>query len=241
MIFVYPYRKGSKSAKLLASYLKGKVLKLEKSKFKWNKPVVNWGNKNPRGNCLNPITNYARNKIKAFELLELAKVPIPPYTTFKHVAMEWVAKKKSVMARTNPEGQGGAGIVFLEDNPEVDAPLYTQYIKKTHEFRVHVVKDKVIHVQQKKLKNGHLPNRVRSHNNHYVFGRIEEAFEKDVRLLDAAREAVLALGLDFGAVDIIYNSKRDAYYVLEVNTAPGLSPQTAEKYANEFRSVFEVR
>jgi len=42
--------------------------------------------------------------------------------------------------------------------------------------------------------------------------------------------AVDALCLDFGAVDIIYNEHEDKYYVLEVNSAPGLEGTTLEKY-----------
>jgi D-alanine-D-alanine ligase-like ATP-grasp enzyme len=42
--------------------------------------------------------------------------------------------------------------------------------------------------------------------------------------------------LDFGAVDIIYNAKRNECYVLEVNTAPGLEGTTVEKYATKFAS-----
>ena len=42
--------------------------------------------------------------------------------------------------------------------------------------------------------------------------------------------AIKALGLDFGAVDIIYNEAEDQHYVLEVNTAPGLEGTTLQKY-----------
>jgi len=53
-----------------------------------------------------------------------------------------------------------------------------------------------------------------------------------------ALAAVSALGLDFGAVDIIYNEHENQYYVLEVNTAPGLEGTTVEKYAEAFAKEF---
>ena len=43
-------------------------------------------------------------------------------------------------------------------------------------------------------------------------------------------EAVLALNLDFGAVDIAYNEKDDNCVVLEVNTAPGMRRQTTTHF-----------
>ena len=46
-------------------------------------------------------------------------------------------------------------------------------------------------------------------------------------------EAAKALGLDFGAVDII--EKNGRYYVLEVNTAPRLEGYSIERYSNYFK------
>jgi D-alanine-D-alanine ligase-like ATP-grasp enzyme len=51
-------------------------------------------------------------------------------------------------------------------------------------------------------------------------------------LKDIAIGSVNILGLNFGAVDVIYNEKENKYYVLEVNTAPGLSGTTLEKYVD---------
>ena len=57
-------------------------------------------------------------------------------------------------------------------------------------------------------------------------------------LRTTAEHAVEALGLDFGAVDIMYHE--NTFYVLEVNTAPGLTrTRTLEAYANEIRRLKE--
>ncbi|CAN5950619.1 unnamed protein product [Sphagnum jensenii] len=53
---------------------------------------------------------------------------------------------------------------------------------------------------------------------------------------EIAIAATTALGLDFGAVDII-EDKNEKLYVLEVNTAPGLEGKTVELYAEAFRSA----
>jgi glutathione synthase/RimK-type ligase-like ATP-grasp enzyme len=48
-------------------------------------------------------------------------------------------------------------------------------------------------------------------------------------------DSALALGLDFGAVDIIQDDGGN-FYVLEVNTAPGLEGQTIKSYAEGFNA-----
>lgn len=237
-IYIFPYMKGSQSAKLLAEHLGGVLIKLQGSKFKWNKPVINWGNKLPKGNCLNKNPGVATNKIKTFQLLKAGNVSHVPFTTDKEEAKKWVQAGKTVMARTKVASQGGAGIVILNEHPDTVAPLYTQYVKKKTEYRTHVVNGKVIHVQEKKKKHGVEHSLIQSHDNGYVFGK--PVGEVPQAVLDAGIGAVKALGLDFGAVDVIWNQHQGKAFVLEVNTAPGLSPQTAEKYANAFKEYFNA-
>lgn len=238
MIYVLPYCKGSESAKLLVEQLNGKLIKVANSKFKWNKPAINWGNHAPAGKCLNQDTTKATNKIKAFMEFEDKGVPHVPFTLDKKVADDWVAKGKTVMARVKPAAQGGAGIVILNEKPDTVAPLYTMYIKKKAEYRVHVAFGKVLHIQEKKKKNGVLHNLIQSHNNGFVFGKPVGVVPPAVS--EAGIGAVGALGLDFGAVDIIWNEHQGKAFVLEVNTAPGLSLTTAVKYAQAFKEHFNV-
>jgi predicted ATP-grasp superfamily ATP-dependent carboligase len=105
------------------------------------------------------------------------------------------------------------------------ATHYLKWIDATNEFRVHVVDDKVIKLQEK-----------------YPIGNFVEGisyfsypheFKHKRELRELAVAAVQALGLDFGAVDILY---ADQFYILEVNTAPCLtrSNDTLNKYVNAF-------
>ena len=120
-------------------------------------------------------------------------------------------------------------VVPPDQVPEAD--LYTQYVKKKKEFRVHVYADQVIFVQEKRKKNGADANPlIRSHNNGWVFCTKNIDEPDGLRVLGLA--AVRAVGLDFGAVDIIWNEKYNKLYALEVNSAPGLCTATTEAYAN---------
>ena len=93
--------------------------------------------------------------------------------------------------------------------------LYVKYIKKKAEYRIHVFNGKIIDIQQKRKRHEaiEINFQIRSHNNGWV------------------------LGLDFGAVDIIWNEKQQQGYVLEVNTAPGLEGETIINYANAIEEL----
>jgi D-alanine-D-alanine ligase-like ATP-grasp enzyme len=125
--------------------------------------------------------------------------------------------------------------VAAREEDLVDAPLYVMYRKKKREYRVHVAFGRVIDVQQKRKRtnyDGTVDYAVRNHHTGWVYCR-EDVVDSTPRDNLAIR-AVDALGLDFGAVDIIYNEHLDAFYLLEVNTAPGLEGTTVEKYNAAF-------
>jgi glutathione synthase/RimK-type ligase-like ATP-grasp enzyme len=185
----------------------------------------------------------ASNKLSTFRALEnVDGVRIPVFSTDGDVAKGWLRDGIVVVCRTKLSGHSGDGIALVdphdsEDKTVPEAPLYVQYVKKQKEFRVHVAFGEVIDVQEKR-KRRDLPEefttnfQVRNHQTGWVYCR-EEIIEP-IELRSMALSAVLVLGLDFGAVDIIWNEKRNECYVLEVNTAPGLEGTTVEKYAEAF-------
>ena len=58
---------------------------------------------------------------------------------------------------------------------------------------------------------------------------------------DLAIRAVAALGYQYGAVDIIYNEKRNQCFVLEVNSRPGLMGTTVERYADALINMYDLQ
>jgi hypothetical protein len=147
-----------------------------------------------------------------------------------------------VVCRTILNGHSGAGIVIAANRNElVRAPLYTKYIKKNAEFRLHYGNHPNAYLEliaaQQKRRNRHVPNdqvnwQVRNHTNGFIYAR--EGVEVPAAAATAAQQAFMASGLDFGAVDVIYNERQGRAYVLEINTAPGLEGQTLTDYANFF-------
>lgn len=201
---------------------------------------INWGSSTIPGWVHNSMKNIpesvavSANKLTAFNALNRARVSIPEYTADRHVANAWRAEGSTVFERHTLSGSGGDGVVVIPPTAATvgAAPLYTKYIKKKNEYRIHVFGGVIID-QQEKRRRRDLPddNRqtlIRNLANGYVFCHDDVAPHDDVRAQSIA--AVTALGLDFGAVDVIWNERRGEAYVLEVNTAPGLEGQTVDAY-----------
>lgn len=252
---LYPWNPNSEGAKQLANEMNIKRLKHLKSVFKHgkDKTVINWGASSfadplvCNSNIINKPTNVeaVSNKLSFFELLKDKVDCIPDFTTDKNVALKWLEEKSVVFARKVLKGSGGNGIVIMRpDDPSswVDAPLYTKYIKKKEEYRIHVMNGEVFLVQRKGLRKqeGVDPDKVnwaiRNLENGFVF--VRNNVEPPKVVLSSAVSIFPHLGLDFYAADVVYNARDDLAYVLEVNTAPGLDGSTIKDYAEAFKKHF---
>lgn len=231
----------------LTKQLKYKVIQLRTEGSRYiprnHHIVVNWGcSRNPSWagpsvSILNRPEAVARatDKLKTFQEFQNAEFThIPPWTTDREVAAGWIEKGHSVVCRTVLNGHSGNGIVLVDRVGElVAAPLYTQYVKKLKEFRCHVAFGSVIDIQEKRRRaegGSEADSRVRNHHTGWVYCRGEITEPDGMR--NVAVDALAALGLDFGAVDIIWNQKQNRCYVLEVNTACGLEGTTLANYVN---------
>lgn len=255
MIFkIDPYKPGSKGAKALSQALGCQRLKKNNSRFvqKARHSVINWGNSVHHQRVtggydynLPDAVKLASCKLRTFNVLEIYNVPTPEWTTSHAEASEWLREGEKVYCRHTTRGKGGQGITIIEAEsvnedttcyPELPSvPLYTKGLDSWDECRIHIDKNGTIIDWQRKLRrNGaESPNTIRNHENEYVFCRNVEpppevAFE-------VARDAVKALGLDFGAVDVAFFLTGGAK-VFEVNSAPGLEGTTLDNYVSYFRN-----
>lgn len=248
-LVILPYKQGSVSARDLARGLSQefalKVRRVRPDGLYRTKPrsqVVNYGySQMPRFNLTGVKTlnrpeaiQRSSNKLAAFRAFQQANVRTVEWTTDRNQAVLWIADGGVAVCRTMLSAHSGRGIILAQTvNQLVNAQLYTKYKKKKKEFRVHVFQGRVIDVSEKRRRNKaarpeNFDGYIRNHSNGWVFCRDDIALPADVNAL--AISAVRALGLDFGAVDIIWNERDNASYVLEVNTAPGLSGQTLTSY-----------
>lgn len=252
-LIVYPYKPGSNSARELARALGAKRISHKNSRFrgKPEKTVINWGASNvPEevGKCTlinSPdAVKRASDKLKFFENAECRT---PWWTTSWIEAVEFKEEENAtIVVRHVLNGHSGEGIELVEPGeymPE-DAPLYTAYVPKKNEYRVHIFRGQVIDVQRKARKRD-VPDdqvnwKVRNNANGFVFARNGEALgEVPEDVLLQATDAVTSLGLDFGAADVVFNERSGLAFVLEVNTAPGLEGTTLENYTAAFNALRE--
>lgn len=240
--YIYSYNTGSQGAKNLATELNCKIIRHKNSKY-FARPtdiVINWGSHSVSGNCSRAIiinnpskVSVNANKLSCFKLWQ-GKVSVPEWTTDKKIAASW---KSSVVCRHLLTSHSGNGIEIVEAGENIpNAPLYTKYIKKQSEYRVHIVRGEVIDLQRKIRDPDREPTnwQVRSHDNGFIYVRNNLQAPKSVT--EEAMKAFKASGLDFGAFDVIVD-KFQKSYVLEVNCAPGIEGVTVTNYANAFRRI----
>lgn len=243
-IWLYTGGRPSNGAKTLAALdgfgrcVKGGGIKVQDILINWGTTKIEIGLRELKRILNKPEKIYlASNKLKAFTVMSGADVRCVDWTEDQAVAQDWANTGSTVVVRKTLTGHSGAGIIIVEPGGDVpEVPLYTKYIFKIKEFRVHVCDGKVIDTQQKIRDPEQEPKdwKVRSHANGFIFAR-NLILDNEARNT-LAIEAVKALGLDFGAVDIIQD-KVGRYYVLEVNTAPGLEGQTIQSYEEAFRAA----
>lgn len=236
---VYAYNRFSESAKAIAQALGVKRIKHRGSRLNpLDKTIINWGStKRNWFNCRRTLNHpsrvqFASDKLKFFQTTEHLGLT-PDYTTDMEVAKIWVRDGYKVCIRHTTTGHEGAGLVIVNSEEEIEpAPLYTKYIKKKEEYRVHVVGHKVIFVQRKARRfSCDNPNwEIRNHHNGFVF--TNQDVQPPECVINAALAVMDSLCLDFGGADVIYNEHQDRAYVLEVNTAPGMEGTTVGKYAD---------
>lgn len=208
--------------------------------------IINWGcsadwefitndNKTGHKNVVNKL-NFFKCIENYNELNPEERVNIPQWTTNKNVAATFAG---TVVCRTVLNGHSGMGIILADPAGVIpNAPLYVAYKKKKHEYRVHFFRQadgtyKVVDVTQKKKRKGvEHDTQIRNHANGWVYCR-EDITEPDDLRTQALRAAT-ACGMQFGAVDLIYNQLEDTSYVLEINTAPGLVGTTLSNYVETF-------
>lgn len=258
-IHILPYNLYSVSARTLKNALGvTRINPVEAhSRFRASgtKTIINWGNNDMPGHVagcgryINPPALVRRATDKTAFLLQVCgEARVPDFTTRRGLAQSWIEDGKTVVCRTLTRANSGRGIVIAETSEElVDAPLYTQYVPKKSEWRVHCYRNPrtsaVAHFDvQRKARDRSVADedvnwKVRNNSNGFIFARNEDAGDVPADVITQAVEAFNATGLDFGAVDVIYQERSGEAYVLEVNTAPGLTGTTVDNYVEMFREI----
>lgn len=183
---------------------------------------INWGRANARTK-LNPDISSVTNKRKMRELFEEHNVPMPK---LMKPSGEWTFP---VIGRPDQHTRG-RGFWKCDNYQDVQRAMrgtrkkkaathFMEFIDAPREYRVHIFLGKSIRISEKAHTAFHeYTTRKPQHN------------VKHIR--KAAKQAVEAVGLDFGCVDILANDTE--CWVLEVNSAPGVGGSMPKVYAETF-------
>ena len=171
-----------------------------------------------------------KDKLSQYVYFAGQDIPALPFTTCQEEAKSWILDGETVVARCLTMSSEGRGIVVLEqESPWVVAPIYTRYLKKKREYRVHIYGDAVVSVLEKRRKKGTTGDtKIRNTANGYVFCRENVTEPEGIREL--ALKASKVTSSDFKGVDIGYNEKLNQLFVIEVNSAPGMQGTTINDY-----------
>lgn len=184
--------------------------------------LIRWGNRGTiryqAGAVLNKLEacNNAGNKQRALEIMNREHVSVPPMVnSFDGELL--IGRTASHM-----QGKGAFLITSKRDfdlaKSHLECTHFMRYIPTEREYRVHVFRGQIIAQSEKRMSNNATSLHIRNFETGWVFHYLDGICPE---LKDIALRAVISLGLDFGAVDIIHSINGN-FYVLEVNTAPSL-------------------
>lgn len=180
--------------------------------------------------------NNSSNKLRALTLMRDARVCIPGFSR------NAVDLEAPMLARSEHGMQGRDIVVIMQQRDieqlEGETEFFVRYIPKRFEYRVHIIGGRSVKISEKIPTEGYDPF-VWNLENGFTFRQPQNNPHPSVSTQAAA--AVHALGLNFGAVDVIMG-ENDSAYVLEVNTAPRLGTEnTLQIYADEIGRLIEDR
>lgn len=248
-ILLFPHKFGSGGAKLLANALSTKRIRdVGRYHKRSGDFIINWGNTRVASfgeanlNVASAVSNSV-DKVKAFSLMKEAGVSTVEFVSDKQSANQWLQEGHTVYARLLTRASGGRGIQILNPRDTVipNARLYTKGVTGD-EYRLHVFNGEVIDYTKKvPLSSGGQHTHaqgflIKNHENGWTFAR---NVQRRPSLETLAVKAVKALGLDFGAVDIIMvegsKGKNTWPRVLEINSACGITGRTVGVYAEAIK------
>lgn len=217
--------------------------------------IIRYGNvrtRNRRGYEASPryeintieAINNARNKFSSLGLIQEGGCRVPKSTSNKP---EIANGSTDVWFGRTFYHHKGLDIKVCRNNRDIQNAIdegseyFVKYIPIGKEYRYHVFGDKILQacLKFKEAGNGGIGGTediIRNLNTGWKFTEIEPQPKASEYAIKACR----ALGLHFGAVDIIEEQGHTKLYVLEVNTAPGLDNKRLEAYTTAFKEYIET-
>lgn len=204
--------------------------------------IINWGNHVFADDGLFSVNkpsavSRAGNKAYSRYILQDNHIKVP--TTYFSVNFLESAKFPLVVRPATHYG-GRDFFVFSsldEILPHLEGKIVgtwyaSEVFDKTHEYRVHCAHGKVLLINEKPIVEGEIrANQAVTHEE----WRALRWSEFNPKICVESLKTVEILQLDYGAVDIMYNSYNNSVAICEVNTSPSITADySSGKYAQYF-------
>lgn len=191
--------------------------------------IVPYGSDIPNAN-LN--AKLVKDKKQALLMLKEKGLPIPRVIE-KNEVISLSDNDFPILGRKSFHTKG-RDVVVIKSKGDIDtrSDYYLKYIPKWSEYRVHVFDGVAEVVAAKTHDNKDVAKKNPVWNEDSGWKQYTYTGEHLDKLKKLGEDAIKALGYDFGAVDIIRRDKE--FYILEVNSAPGLIPERQKVYADYF-------
>ncbi len=194
------------------------------------------------------MVRSSSNKKAARRIFEEQGIPAPKlYLRYSDIPKTGFP----VVGRTSYHSRG-RGFWFCHNAKDVrkaakeGATHFMQFIANTREYRVHTfIKAKYLgeeertpnkyasaKISEKVWTGKGKPNPDEPQKNHqfgWIFLGPQNRREEELNVVrSAAKQAIASLGMDFGAVDVMYRVRTKRAYVLEVNSTPSLADENSD-------------
>ena len=177
----------------------------------------------------------ASNKLRALQTLVAAEIPTPTFTGDLTQSIDQFKNKDGFFYVR------GANKEVRFDTQLQPGDLYVSkpVLFKRREYRVHVFDGQVLAIYEKVPNEPDRPALFKSYNCSFklcdpAISRCDETGQR------IAVDAVRALGLVFGGVDVI-RDKHGNFFVCEVNSAPGLNSTNLDRWVQAIRQYVTSR
>ena len=185
------------------------------------------------------LSSYG-GRVEQLNLLHRGGIKVPPYHPNDHGGL--INSEDNTIGRDLPQGRQptqGRGITFYpweKAGTMAQHDMFMTFIPKDRQFRVHVIGGRARVRELVPDDESRRAQPIWNASEGFTFRIPTSPIPPSV--VPQAVGAVAALGLDFGAVDVILHGTTP--YVLEVNTAPGLCDTTLEWYASHLGRLIGI-
>lgn len=204
--------------------------------------IINWGNHIFREDeyfDLNVPSAISRtsNKRTARQILQTTGIAVPK--TYFDENLSWTKTAKYPIIVRPEHHLKSKNFDVMKNELELTAFLWgkadwyaSEVFRKTNEYRVHTAHGKVLLVNEKPFYTGDVATEAQVNTRDWWALRWS-AFNP--KICQEALKATEALGLDYAAVDVMYNAEDGSLAICELNTDPDVGvPYSSGKYAAYF-------